>query len=127
MQSEGLEGLPGRAKDLLTLGSTFFLSFLPIGAVVAVIFGTLAFGFGDAFVHTGGAGPPPYVDPNDLLSPDQAPGAPFVKFRRNYTNYETLPGGAEDEDEDAAAPAAAEGAIAASPKSAEVAVSDVSQ
>ena len=44
MQSEGLEGLPGRAKDLLTLGSTFFLSFLPIGAVVAVIFGTLAFG-----------------------------------------------------------------------------------
>eukprot|EP00212_Chloropicon_laureae_P005786 CAMPEP_0197493950 /NCGR_PEP_ID=MMETSP1311-20131121/25751_1 /TAXON_ID=464262 /ORGANISM="Genus nov. species nov., Strain RCC856" /LENGTH=161 /DNA_ID=CAMNT_0043039265 /DNA_START=6 /DNA_END=491 /DNA_ORIENTATION=- len=108
LQSEGLEGLPDRAKDLLTLGSTFFLSFLPLGAVVAVIFATLAFGLGDSFVRTGGAGPPPYVDPNDLLQPDQAPGAPFVKFRRFDDNYAN-----SFEQEDPAPAAAAENALEA--------------
>lgn len=91
MQTEGLEGLPERGKQLLTLGSTFFLAFLPLGAVVAVIFATLAFGLGDSFVHKGGSAPPPYVDPNELLSPENfeknSPGAPFVRFRRNYTDY----------------------------------------
>jgi len=87
LNSEGLDGLPERGRQLITLGSTFFLSFLPLGAVVAVIFATMAFGLGDSFIRTGGSPPPPYVDPNDLLREDQAPGAPFVKFRRNYTDY----------------------------------------
>ena len=67
LQSEGLEGLPDRARELLTLGSTFFLAFLPLGTVVAVIFATLAFGLGDSFVRQGGSAPPPYVDPDELL------------------------------------------------------------
>jgi len=91
LQTEGLEGLPERGKQLVTLGSSLFLGFLPLGAVVAVIFATLAFGFGDSFVHQGGSGPPPYVDPNELLAPENfeknSPGAPFVRFRRNYTDY----------------------------------------
>ena len=38
-------------------------------------------------MHTGGAGPPPYVDPNELLDPANAPGVPYVRFNRNYTDY----------------------------------------
>ncbi|UPR03542.1 hypothetical protein HOP50_13g68720 [Chloropicon primus] len=87
LQAEGLEGLPARAKELLTLGATSTLAFAPLGAVVAVAFATLAFGLGDSFVHTGGAGPPPYVDPNELLDPANAPGVPYVRFNRNYTDY----------------------------------------
>ena len=100
MQSEGLEGFPDRAKQLLTLGSTFFLAFLPLGAVVAVFFAALAFGLGDSFVHTGGAPPPPYVDPDTLLTPDNAPGVPFVRFRRNYTDYSEAYGPLEETQEE---------------------------
>lgn len=111
LQTEGLEGLPERGKQLLTLGSTFFLSFLPLGAVVAVIFATLAFGFGDSFVHQGGVGPPPYVDPNELLAPENfeknSPGEPFVRFRRNYTDYSDSYGPEESEEEAAGNAAAA--------------------
>ncbi len=76
---------------------------------MTVIFATLAFGLGDSFVRTGGAGPPPYVDPNDLLQPDQAPGAPFVKFRRFDDNYVKS---FEQEEAEAAAVAAEPAAMA---------------
>ena len=84
LNSEGLEGLPDRARQLLTLGATFFLAFLPLGAATALLFGALQLGFGDTFVHQGGKAPE-YIDPNALLAPEAAPGAPMVPFPR-YRN-----------------------------------------
>ncbi|PSC76466.1 conserved oligomeric Golgi complex subunit 5 [Micractinium conductrix] len=70
LNSEGLEGLPARAAELLKLGLTFFLAFAPFILVVALAFGGIYFVFGDAFVHGGSpsSGPPPYIDPDMLLA-----------------------------------------------------------
>lgn len=56
LQSEGLEGLIPRARALLTLGTTFFLSFGPLIAAVIVFTGGIFVFFGDAFVHGGRPG-----------------------------------------------------------------------
>lgn len=69
LQSEGLEGFPARAAELLKLGSSFFLSFAPlVGATVGAVLVTYLI-FGSDFVHGGSArGPPAYVEPEYLLN-----------------------------------------------------------
>mmetsp|Transcript_15824 Transcript_15824/g.34307 ORF Transcript_15824/g.34307 Transcript_15824/m.34307 type:complete len:216 (+) Transcript_15824:159-806(+) len=69
LQSEGLEGFPARAAELLKLGTSFFLSFGPlVGVTIAAVVGTYLI-FGSDFVHGGSArGPPAYVEPDYLLS-----------------------------------------------------------
>lgn len=102
LQSEGLEGLPGRAKELLTLGGFSFVPFLPFLVVGTLLFATTYVYFGDAFVHGGGdpidyyiadapqtaapeapkrkaGAPPPYVPPEVLLAEPSADG-PQVRF-----------------------------------------------
>ena len=68
--NEGLEGLLPRASQLLRLGGSVFLAFLPFMAVFSALFTLVYVGFGDGFVHGGAAsaGPPPYLDPERLLS-----------------------------------------------------------
>ena len=53
LNSEGLEGLPARATELLRLGTSFFLSFGPFIAAVILSFAAIYFIFGDAFLHSG--------------------------------------------------------------------------
>eukprot|EP00976_Prorocentrum_cordatum_P078220 1183014-Prorocentrum_minimum.AAC.2 len=69
LQSEGLEGFPARAAELLKLGSSFFLAFAPlVGVTVATVLVTYLI-FGSDFVHGGSArGPPAYVEPEYLLN-----------------------------------------------------------
>jgi len=107
LQSEGLEGLPDRAKQLLTLGGLSFVPFLPFIVVGALVFATTWVYFGDAFVHGGdnaidyglpdsetpaqlsraadtrkAGAPPPYVPPEVLLAEPSADG-PMVNFKEN--------------------------------------------
>eukprot|EP00884_Botryococcus_braunii_P008299 jgi/Botrbrau1/17470/Bobra.0054s0057.1 len=80
LSSEGLEGLIPRAKELIKLGGSFWLSFLPLILAVSILFSALYLGFGESFIHGGrtGSQPPPYVDPYDLLSePAVDPTIPF--------------------------------------------------
>ena len=85
MQAEGLEGLPGRAGPLLRLGSTFFLGFAPLIAVVVGGFALLFQLYGDDFVHMGastadgGVATAPRIDPYALLAEESADG-PRVPF-----------------------------------------------
>ena len=46
--------------------------------------------FSFTLISLGGSPPPAYVDPNELLAPENAPGAPFVPFHPNeyYTSVE---------------------------------------
>jgi hypothetical protein len=64
------QGLVPRAKELLKLGFSFFLSFGPLILGIAVLSGALYFAFGDQFIHGGrtSMGPPPYIDPYELLA-----------------------------------------------------------
>lgn len=70
LNSEGLEGLIPRASQLLQLGLSFFLAFGPFIVGVGLAFLLVQQVFGDAFVHSGrpSTGPPPYIDPQELLS-----------------------------------------------------------
>ena len=80
LNSEGLEGLPNRAKDLVLLGGTFWLGLLPVVLVVAaLIAGVYAFN-GEAFIHRGGAPPPPQVNPYAAMNePTVDRMVPFYK------------------------------------------------
>lgn len=82
VNSDGFEGLVPRATELVKLGGSFFLAFAPflIGVTVAAAIFFLV--FGDAFIHGGvqGSGPPPYVDPDELLRME-AVGDPMVPLR----------------------------------------------
>lgn len=79
--SEGLEGLIPRATELLKLGGSVFLAFLPFIAGISILFGAIYLVMGDSFVHGGGvhSGPPPYVDPEKLLSEPTLD--PYIPFR----------------------------------------------
>lgn len=70
LQSEGLEGLIPRGSELLKLGLSFFLAFIPFILVISLAFGGIYAVFGDSFVHGGApsSGPPPYIDPDMLLA-----------------------------------------------------------
>ncbi|CAL8469455.1 g8996 [Coccomyxa elongata] len=69
LNSEGLEGLIPRAKELLKLGLSFFLAFGPLIIGIVGLALTLYFLFGTQFVHGGRSGMamPQYVDPYELL------------------------------------------------------------
>ncbi|KAK9811845.1 hypothetical protein WJX72_011124 [[Myrmecia] bisecta] len=68
LNSEGLEGLIPRGTELLKLGGSFFLAFLPYVLVASVVFTGIYLVFGESFIHGGHSVPPHYVDPYDLLS-----------------------------------------------------------
>jgi hypothetical protein len=73
LNSEGLEGFPTRAGELLKLAVTSTASFAPLIAVISVItIGTWSI-FGADFIHGGvsrdfGGGVPKYVAPETLLA-----------------------------------------------------------
>jgi len=73
LNSEGLEGFPTRAGELLKLAVTSTVSFAPLIAVISVItIGTWSI-FGADFIHGGvsrdfGGGVPKYVAPETLLA-----------------------------------------------------------
>ncbi|OMO73836.1 hypothetical protein CCACVL1_17124 [Corchorus capsularis] len=74
LNSEGLEGLVPRAKLLLTLGGTFFLSFWPLILATVASFSALYLYFGPSFVHDGSntpISPPQYIDPYTLLEDER--------------------------------------------------------
>ncbi|KAE8716762.1 hypothetical protein F3Y22_tig00110109pilonHSYRG00135 [Hibiscus syriacus] len=74
LNSEGLEGLIPRAKLLLTLGGTFFLSFWPFILATIVFFSALYLYFGSSFIHDGSitpVAPPQYIDPYTLLEDER--------------------------------------------------------
>lgn len=80
MVNEGLEGLIPRASQLLTLGFSAFLPFLPFMLAFSLLFSAIFFVFGDSFLHGGreGVGLPAYVDPQTLLSePTVDPYVPY--------------------------------------------------
>lgn len=79
--TEGLEGLIPRASQLLKLGGSVFLAFLPFMAAFSALFTLVYVVFGDSFLHGGvaGAGPPPYVDPERLLS--ETTVDPYITYR----------------------------------------------
>lgn len=68
LNSEGLEGLIPRAKQLLTLGVTFFLAFTPVIIAISLLFGGISWLYGDQFIHGGRPSFTPYIDPAELLS-----------------------------------------------------------
>jgi len=69
LNSEGLEGLIPRAKELIKLGGSLFLAFAPAIIVISLLFTVLYSVFGDTFVHGGDPRmpPPQYLDPYELL------------------------------------------------------------
>ncbi|GMJ12870.1 hypothetical protein like AT1G50020 [Hibiscus trionum] len=74
LNSEGLEGLIPRAKLLLTLGGTFFLSFWPLILATTAFFSALYLYFGPSFIHDGSktpVAPPQYIDPYTLLEDER--------------------------------------------------------
>ena len=64
------QGFIPRASELLKLGLSFWLAFLPFILVIALATGGIYAVFGDTFVHGGtpASGPPPYIDPDMLLA-----------------------------------------------------------
>lgn len=79
--NEGLEGLIPRGGELIKLGGSVFLGFLPFMLAFSLLFTGVFAVFGDSFLHGGrpGSGPPPYVEPEALLS---APTVdPYIPFR----------------------------------------------
>ncbi|GMI74615.1 hypothetical protein like AT1G50020 [Hibiscus trionum] len=74
LNSEGLEGLIPRAKLLLTLGGTFFLSFGPLILATIAFFSALYLYFGPSFIHDASKtsiAPPEYIDPYTLLEDER--------------------------------------------------------
>lgn len=85
--NEGLEGLIPRASQLLQLGGSVFLAFLPFMLVASLLFSGIYFAFGDSFLHGGSrpTTPPRYIDPQELLSaPTVDPYIPFDRFPSQY-------------------------------------------
>ena len=84
--NEGLEGLPRRGLELLRLGGSAFIPFLPFMFVFSVLFTATFLVFGESFLHSGdyyttqgiersqgksdatGGGAPPYIIPEALLA-----------------------------------------------------------
>mmetsp|Transcript_18804 Transcript_18804/g.32087 ORF Transcript_18804/g.32087 Transcript_18804/m.32087 type:complete len:202 (+) Transcript_18804:55-660(+) len=82
MVNEGLEGLPGRASQLIQLGGSIFLAFLPFMLAFSLLFSGVYWVFGDTFLHTGAerSGQRTYIDPQRLLSEPTVD--PYVQFRK---------------------------------------------
>ncbi|KAK8518890.1 hypothetical protein V6N13_017844 [Hibiscus sabdariffa] len=74
LNSEGIEGLIPRAKLLLTLGGTFFLSFGPLILATVALFSALYLYFGPSFIHDTSKtsiAAPQYIDPYALLKDER--------------------------------------------------------
>lgn len=72
LNSEGLEGLPARAWELLRLGGGFPFAFWPLSMSLIAVFIAVYLYFGQDFIHSGQnyrttTGSPPYVEPFQLL------------------------------------------------------------
>jgi hypothetical protein len=81
MVNEGLEGLFPRASQLLQLGGSVFLAFVPFIVTISALFAGIYFVFGDSFVHGGeaGRGLPAYIDAEALLAePTVDPRIPYM-------------------------------------------------
>ena len=80
LQSEGLEGFPARATELLKTGFAVFLGFGPFVAAISVVFCVTYFLFGSDFIHGGeGYGAPAFVPAEVLLGePTVDPTVPFA-------------------------------------------------
>ncbi|CAG9465293.1 unnamed protein product [Pedinophyceae sp. YPF-701] len=79
LNSEGLDGLPARASQLLQLGGTFFLSFGPLilGVGIAIVATVMYF---PNFVHGGEQLEYTQVDPYELLNePTYDPMVPMQR------------------------------------------------
>ncbi|CAI5531060.1 unnamed protein product [Closterium sp. Naga37s-1] len=75
LNSEGLEGLPARAAELLKLGVSFYLPLWPFALAIITVFTAMYLFLGD-FVHPGksygeGRQPPSYIDPYALLEEEE--------------------------------------------------------
>ncbi|CAI5534431.1 unnamed protein product [Closterium sp. Naga37s-1] len=76
LNSEGLEGLPARAAELLKLGVSFYLPLWPFALAIITVFTAMYLFLGSGFVHPGksygeGRQPPSYIDPYALLEEEE--------------------------------------------------------
>ncbi|CAI5494975.1 unnamed protein product [Closterium sp. Naga37s-1] len=76
LNSEGLEGLPARAKELIKLGLSFYLPLWPFALAIIIAFTATYLFLGSDFVHPGksygeGRQPPSYIDPYALLEEEE--------------------------------------------------------
>ncbi|CAI6007928.1 unnamed protein product [Closterium sp. NIES-65] len=76
LNSEGLEGLPARAAELLKLGVSFYLPLWPFALAIITVFTAMYLFLGSDFVHPGksygeGRQPPSYIDPYALLEEEE--------------------------------------------------------
>lgn len=79
--NEGLEGLIPRASELLKLGGSVFLAFVPFILAISLAFGGIYALFGEHFVHGGDSSysRPAYLDPETLLSEPTVD--PYIPYR----------------------------------------------
>lgn len=79
--NEGLEGLIPRASELLKLGGSVFLAFVPFILAISLAFGGIYALFGEHFVHGGDSSysRPAYIDPETLLSEPTVD--PYIPYR----------------------------------------------
>lgn len=77
----GLQGLIPRASELLKLGASVFLAFVPLIVAISLMFGGIYYVFGDHFVHGGDRsyGRQTYYDPAELLSEPTAD--PYIPYQ----------------------------------------------
>ncbi|CAI5461456.1 unnamed protein product [Closterium sp. Yama58-4] len=76
LNSEGLEGLPARAAELIKLGLSFYLPLWPFAVAIIIVFTAMYLILGSEFVHPGksyseGRQPPSYIDPYELLEEEE--------------------------------------------------------
>jgi hypothetical protein len=76
-----LQGLLPRASELLKLGASVFLAFVPFILAISLAFGGIYAVFGDHFVHGGDSSysRPTYIDPETLLSEPTVD--PYIPYR----------------------------------------------
>eukprot|EP00239_Pterosperma_sp_CCMP1384_P008494 CAMPEP_0197859712 /NCGR_PEP_ID=MMETSP1438-20131217/34520_1 /TAXON_ID=1461541 /ORGANISM="Pterosperma sp., Strain CCMP1384" /LENGTH=248 /DNA_ID=CAMNT_0043476317 /DNA_START=153 /DNA_END=899 /DNA_ORIENTATION=+ len=81
LNSEGIEGFPTRAGELLKLGGSFFLAFGPFIGGVVILFLVVYFALGSDFIHGGSYYQEPFVTPEELLlAPTVDPMVPFSQY-----------------------------------------------
>lgn len=92
LNSEGLEGLPARALELIKLGATFYLPLWPFALAAVTITLGLYLVLGSGFIHPGrtysdGLQPPSYIDPYELLAEEEK-YLERIPFNQNtYSDY----------------------------------------
>lgn len=76
-----VQGLIPRASELLKLGGSVFLAFVPFILAISLAFGGIYALFGEHFVHGGDSSysRPAYIDPETLLSEPTVD--PYIPYR----------------------------------------------